>query len=54
MYFSNYYVPGLLLVGALTVSGLPQKGPDGLRACGEAFYYADKVRDYISFRLDSL
>lgn len=37
------YLPGLLVAAA---SALPQ-GDDGLLACGEAFYYADKVSIYI-------
>jgi hypothetical protein len=47
MWSSNHFVPGLLLAGALTTYGLPQGDAGGLMACGEAFYDAEKVRNFM-------
>ena len=45
MWSSNHFVPGVLLAGAFTAYGLPQKDVEALMACGEALYSAEKVRE---------
>jgi hypothetical protein len=44
MWSFNHFVTGILLAGALTASGLPQKDAGGLMACGGALYSAEEVR----------
>ena len=50
MWSSTHSVPVLLLAGAFTAFGLPQRDAEGLQACGEAFYYVGEVRDTILLR----